>query len=106
MDDRYDREHHYNQVVFSLPYYLPNPEEVRFLIMKVIEQAVRDYCSLANAELPAEKALWETARGFIFDDSYTVDWGDKEYRLEDLLDILELDIVWFREQTTKKFETR
>lgn len=106
IDDRYEKEHSYGEVKFFLSDYTPNIEEVRFLLMKVIEQAVRDYCSLSNAELPAEKLLWETAKGFIFDDDYRICWGDKEYSFEDILNILDLDIAWFREQTQKKFKAR
>jgi hypothetical protein len=106
IDDRYDRDHSYGEVTFHLSSYYPNVEECRFLLMKVIEQAVRDYCALYDAELPAEKTLWESSRDFIFDDEYVIDWGGKDMRFEDVLDVLDLDIHWFREQTQKKFKAR
>ena len=106
IDDRYDKEHYYGEVRFFLSNYYPNIEECRFYLIKMIEQAVRDFCSLHNAELPAEQVLWQEAKGFIFDDSYRVMWGEQEMSFEDILDILDLDIHWFREQTRKKFKTR
>lgn len=106
VDDRYDREHSYGEVRFQLSNYYPNIEECRFLFMKVIEQAVRDYCALYNAVLPAEVALWETAKGFLFEDIYIILWGEQEMNFEDILDVLDVDIDWFREQTIKKFNIR
>lgn len=106
INDRYDTEHSYGEVRFYLSDYCPNIEESRFLLMKVIEQAVRDYCALSEATLPAEIVLWKTSRDFIFNDNYTIEWGDKDMSFEDILDVLDLDVHWFREQTQKKFEAR
>ena len=103
MEDRYDRQHTYNKVTFYLADYLPNEEECCYLLMKMIEQTVRDYCSLHSSTLQQEKDTWESARGFIFDDEYRVAWGETALSLESVLDILDIDIHWFREQTTKKF---
>lgn len=75
-------------------------------MLKVLEQAVRDYCSLVESSIPNELATWEEARDFLFDDEYYFFWGDMELRLEDFLDILDLDIMWVREQTAKKFNER
>ena len=105
-DDRYDKEQSYGEVRFFLSSYLPDIEECRFLLMKIIVQAVRDYCSLANAELPSDRTLWEETKGFLFDDEYRIMWGNTELSFEDILDILSLDIAWFREQTQKKFKAK
>jgi len=77
---------------------LPNIDECRYLILKIIEQAVRDYISLDGSDVLAEQALFATAEGFLFDDDYQIHWGDEEKTLCDLLDFLDIDIDWFRER--------
>jgi hypothetical protein len=106
MDDRYNREHSYGEVTFYLSYYVPDEEQCRILMLKLLEQAVRDYCSMARSDLANEKLIWEEARAFLFDDDYQFRWGGYELSLESFLDILDLDINWVREQTQKKFEAR
>jgi hypothetical protein len=101
---RYDCYHVYGNVTFYLANHLPDLDEVHLLLMKVLEQAVRDYCSLHTSDLHSDQLIWEESRDFIFDDSYRFMWGDRELSFSDLLDILNLDVSWFRVQTKKKFE--
>ena len=105
-NDRYTTTQKYGNVEFSLSDYLPDIEECRFLFLKTIEQAVRDYVSLEDTDSPNSSILWEQARDFIFDDEYTVDWGDKEMSITDILDILDIDINWFRMRTSKRYEEK
>ena len=105
-ENRYDKWHYYGDVRFFLGDYIPNREQYRFLMLKVLEQAIRDYISLHNSDIPNEQVLWEEARGFIYDDKYRTSWGDLVLSTEEFLDILDLDIKWVREQTTKKFKNR
>lgn len=106
MSERYNRWHTYGDVKFYLSEPQCSAEEARYLLLKVIEQAVRDYTTMYNPKTPSERVLWESAQDFIYDDEYRVMWGDLELNLEEMLDILDIDIHWFREQTTKKFEGR
>lgn len=105
-DDRYNKWHKYGDVKFYLSDYRCHPEQARFLLLKVIEQAVRDYTTMSDSTVPSERLTWESARDFMYDDEYRIDWGDWALNLEELLDILDVDIRWFREQTTKKFKGR
>lgn len=102
--NRYDKDYTYGRITFHLKDYTPDEEQCRFLILKVLEQAVRDYVSLASSEVPNDKALYETARDFLYDDDYTIWWGDKEMTTEQLMEIVDLDMDWVREQATKKFK--
>lgn len=106
MSDRYGKEYYYGDVAFRLEDFMPHEEQCRILMLKVLEQAVRDYCALADSDLPNEQLLWETTRGFLYDDDYFFMWGDLEVNLEAFLDIIDLDIDWVREQTTRKFNER
>jgi len=106
MNERFDKEHSYGEVRFYLADYMPNEEQCRILMLKVLEQAVRDFCSLARSELANEQQTWEEARAFLFENGYHFRWGDWELTLESFLDILDLDVRWVREQTQKKFEAR
>lgn len=102
MIDRYDAWHTYGKVRFYLPAYTPDIEEVRLLMMKVLEQAVREYCSLQQPTNIHEQQTYDLAKDFLFDDNYYFMWGDIEMSLSDMLDILDIDTQWFREQTIRK----
>ena len=96
----------YGEVKFHLSDYIPSKEQCRILMLKVLEQAVRDYCSLAKSELANEQQQWEEARAFLMDKNYHFKLGDYDLTLESFLDILDLDVDWVREQTRKKFKAR
>lgn len=106
VDDRYNKLYKDGKTEFFLSDYQLAEDEARFVILKVLEQSVRDYCTLYNAESQREKDDWESAKGFLFDDDYTVDWGEWEITPEELLDLVDLDINWVREQAQKKFEEK
>lgn len=106
MENRHDRNHMYGEVRFYLADFIPSLEQSRYLMLKVLEQSVRDYCALIDSDIPNEQYLWEEAKEFIFDDSYRIMWGDWELSTEEFLDVLDIDIAWFREQTIKKFQKR
>lgn len=103
---RYNKTYTYGTVQFSLDFYTPNIEEYRFLILKVVEQAVRDYLLLSSSELPSDIYLWKTAESFIFDSEHMIMWGDLELTLEDLLNVIDIDVDWFREKVTKRFQQK
>lgn len=77
--------------------------------MKVVEQAVKDYTLIKSPHYSDKYRSrhiknWESARDFIFDDNYLIDWGDQQMNLEDILDIMDIDIDWFRKKTRIKYE--
>lgn len=103
-EGRYDRYYKYGDVKFYLSDYMPTPERCRFLILKILEQAVREYCALINSTVPSEQASWELARDFLFDDDYRFIWGDHEISLEVFLGYADLEVDWVREQTQKRLK--
>ena len=106
MDDRYNRQHAYGEVKFYLSFYTPDEEQCRMLMLKLLEQSVRDYCSLEGSQLANEQLIWEEAKAFLFDNDYHFYWGEYDFTLESFLDILDLNVDWVREQTQKKFKVR
>lgn len=82
------------------PLYL---DECKKLIAEMIKQSVRDYVNFAYSKVLVEQEIFEEAFDFLFDDECFVDWGGKERCLKDFLDILCIDIVWFREMIDKKY---
>lgn len=84
----------------------PHIDECRYLILKIIEQAVRDYLSLSQSSAPIEQHYYETACHFLFDDDYLIDYGGVEKSLHDLLDIVDIEIEWFRERVVKLKDKR
>lgn len=105
-DDRLDKWHTYNTVRFYLADFMPDKEQYRYLMLKVLEQAVRDYIALIDSTVPNERLLWEEARDFIFKEDYAIMWGDMELTTTAFLDILDIDIKWAREQTMKKLNNK
>lgn len=85
---------------------LPHIDECRHLILKIIEQAVRDFLSLGQSNAPIEQQYYETACQMIFDDDYMVDYGGEEKSLQDLLDIVDLEVDWLREQVVRQKDKR
>lgn len=75
---------------------VPEMDECRLIIMKMIEQAVRDYLRLQGAVSVKDQLDYDTAVDFLFEDDYRVPWGDVELSLNDFLNILGLDTSWFR----------
>ena len=106
MEERYNKWHTYNQVTFYLEDFIPDPEECRILILKTIEQVIRDYLLLKDSELLNDKIAWITAAAFIFDDDYWFVWGDMELYPYEFLEIVDLDINWFRTYIEKRFNEK
>ena len=77
---------------------LPEVDECRFLIKKILEQAVRDFIAFRNAKTASEQYTFITAACFLFDDEYRVDWGGEEMSLQDLLDWVDLEADWVRKK--------
>lgn len=77
---------------------IPEIDECRFLIKKVIEQAVRDFAALEHAESSSDQQDFQTAYAFLFDDGYRISWGGEEMSLQDLLDWVDLDQEWVRKK--------
>ena len=102
LEGRYNRYHSHNTVTFYLDDFIPDIEECRILMLKVIEQAVRDYQLLGESQFINDKVAFETAKAFIFEDDYYFKWGEMELSTKDFLDILDLDIEWLRDQVNKQ----
>lgn len=85
---------------FILTEFYPQEDECKFLLMKMIEQSIRDYINLEKCIAPIEIQHFESARDFLFDDEYTIQYGEREIGLVDVLHILSLEIDWFREKVT------
>lgn len=103
---RYNRWHNYGEVFFYLADFHTHPvypEQARYLLLKVIEQSIRDYIALVHSTVPSEQQLWETARGFLFDDDYIITWGTIEINLDEALMMLDLDVSWVRREVHRKF---
>lgn len=78
-----------------------NIDECKYLILKMIEQTVRDFINLEHSSVPIEIQYYESACQFLFDDEYYIDYGGTDKNLENLLDILDINIKWFRERVVK-----
>jgi hypothetical protein len=103
---RYNAWHNHNAVTFYLEEFIPDLEECRILMLKLIEQVVRDYLLLKDSEFLNDRYAWETAASFIYDEDYRFNWGEMELSPEDFLGIVDIDISWFRMHIGKRFEEK
>lgn len=84
----------------------PHVDECKRLIAEMIKQAVRDFINFEDTCSATELEIRNEATDFLFDDNYWVKWGGHERTLRDFLDILDIDLVWFRETVLKKHEQK
>jgi len=103
LKDRYDKEYEYKGVQFYLSDCTPNREECRIIILKIIEQASRDYLSLYKGKTAALQHNWETARDFIFKDTHIINWGGTIVSPAQLMELVDIDIDWLRRKTNERF---
>lgn len=94
---RYGVNHHWGDVSFFLEDFRPHEDECKYLLLKILEQSIRDYVNLDGSESSVEKQYFETARDFLFSDEYVIDFGGSDHNLSSLLDILDIGLEWFRE---------
>jgi hypothetical protein len=92
----------------NVKYYLEDLElsvqDCKIIILKILEQAVKDYIAFDQSTEEQERIAYQTAQAFLFDPSYTLDWGSPEpITSTHLLELIDIDIDWVREQTRKKF---
>ncbi len=105
-NDRYTKPHTWGNVTFELEYFVPQQDECQFLLMKVVEQSVRDYINLEHSTIPIEQQYHTTATGFIFDDDYRIDCGGLIMSFEDVLSTLNSEVDWFRQKVRRLKETK
>lgn len=101
-DGRYNKIHSDGKVEFTLSDFNMTEDQSRFLVLKILEQAIRDYCAYQNPKTKSEREACESAHGFLFDDDWRIGIGDWELSPAELLDFVDLDIEWVRKQTLKK----
>ena len=104
MDDRYNAWHTVGEKKFYLEPFVLDIEESKFLLYKVVEQAIQDYVLLTWSNISYKDLLWTTARDFIFEDDYFIDWGEFVFNLETICEILDLDVDWIRRKSEERFE--
>lgn len=76
--------------------FVVNKDETKILLLKVIEQSIRDYNNLKKSKVPIEVGYFETARDFLFEKDYYILWGDLEITIVDILDYLNVEYEWFQ----------
>jgi hypothetical protein len=68
-------------------------EEAKQVILELIEQAIRDYVNLPYSTNERDQFDYQTAEAFLFDDEYTIQWGDYECSFQQLLDFLDCEAM-------------
>ncbi len=70
-------------------------DETKILLLKTIEQSIRDYNNLRKSVIPIEQQYFATAECFLFEKDYEIHWGDIDITLEDILNYLHIESEWF-----------
>lgn len=101
---RYNVWYTVGNATFFLDDYSLDEEEAKFILYKVLEQAVRDYSCLQWADVPFRDWHWHTAKDFLFEDGYFIQWGEEELNLEMICELLGLDIEWIRRKSKERYK--
>lgn len=80
---------------------LPHLDECRVLLSKVVKQARTDFLNFFGSEVEVEREIYEEVVDFLFDDECYIDWGGREMNLKDILDLLGIDLIWYREKVLR-----
>lgn len=104
LEDRYNREYQIGKTTFYLTNFYPTQKQCEYLMLKVLEHAVREYITLYQSESSHDQMVWALARDFLFDDTYRFTWGKWELSFKDFLDILDLDADWTRRKINKQLK--
>ena len=68
-----------------------NEDDTKKILSAIVNQAVKDFERLAHPEArrkKTDKESWETARGFLFEENYTIDYGDSQLTFSEILKII------------------
>lgn len=84
---------------------LPHTDEARMIIVKIIEQSVRDYLGFQKSRVPIERFHFRTAYGFLFENVYIIDYGEVEVLATTLMQVINVDPTWLRERVLKMQRT-
>ena len=90
------------------PYYphgksILNHDEWRFVLLKVVDQAKKDFLNLYLTTDTTEALYWRSAKSFLFQDTYTIDWGDYILSLKEILELLGYELLEFRARIEEQF---
>ena len=75
--------------------YIVELDETKIIFLKIIEQSIRDYINLESSTAPIEIQYFQSAKDFLLDKNYTIDWGPYEITLTEILQYLGIDPDWF-----------
>jgi len=78
----------WNKTIFKVISTSCTLTDTKVLMSAIISQAVKDFERLANPSSRKKKAdieYWETAKGFLFDDNYLIQYGDLELNFAEML---------------------
>jgi len=103
VDNRYNRHHIINNVTFYLDSYSLDLQECKYLLFKLVEQTVRDYCLLEYSDVPYRVFYWNTAKDFLFEEDYFIAWGDLELNLDQIGDIIGVDSDYIRRKAKERY---
>lgn len=102
-DPRYNNTYKWGDVEFTLPYFSIDEDDSWDFIIKILEQAIRDFINLENSTTPIEQYYYITAKAMIFDSDYRIDYGGIELSLEEILSsVFNTNVEYFREETLRR----
>ena len=85
---------------------IPFPDECRRLITKVLSQAALDFINFAADFTQVSEEDFLTASGLIFDNEYSIDWGNENLTFEKICIIVNVEPEWFRDRIKKRIIQR
>lgn len=84
----------------------PDEQECKIIILRTINQAIKDYEFYKDKKGEEEEEIFWTAKGFLFEDSYMIFWGDYLVNLRVLCDYADINVDWVRNLIVKKLDLK
>lgn len=78
------------------------PDLFKTLVLGILKQALEDYLFLSKISYVVSRQNYASAKGFLFDDKYTVTYGDLTFSARELLSLADLDIDFVRRLALEK----
>lgn len=86
--------------------YQTSADDVRCLLLAMINQAIWDFRYSQSHKIDRRSIVSqddaETARAFLFEPDYTIDYGDRQLTLVDICTVLEIQVADVRNQANQR----
>ena len=101
-----DKPYIWGEIEFTLSNTLPEEDECKKLIFRVLRQAILDYSNYETDSTIISEEDFLTAKDMLYDEEYLVLWGDIEVTTQELCSIIDIDTEWLLNRLERKINDK